>query len=122
MRRRCETQLTDAEAAAYQAPFPTKEYQTGALVFPALVPVRAEDPGVYENRAAVERLKALDLPVLLPWATGIRSQQRASRCCGRIFKNVAPPMPIEGAGHFIQDDAGEVVAEHIKKWMEETSV
>ena len=25
------------KAAAYQAPFPSKEYQTGALVFPRLV-------------------------------------------------------------------------------------
>ncbi len=120
--RRAVKRLTEAEAEAYQAPFPTKQHQTGALVFPGLVPVREEDAGVYENRAAVERLKALDLPVLLPWATGDPITAAGERELRRIFKNVAAPLPIEGAGHFIQDDAGEVVAEHIKKWMEETSV
>jgi hypothetical protein len=36
-----------------------------------------------------------------------------------IFKNVAPRLIIKNAGHFIQDDAGEEVAESIRKWMDE---
>jgi len=34
-----------------------------------------------------------------------------------IFSNCAPPLTIAGAGHFIQEDAGEEVAEHIRNWM-----
>jgi haloalkane dehalogenase len=114
--------LTPEEGAAYQAPFPSKEYQTAALVFPRLVPIRKDDPGVYENRIAIEQLKAMDVPVLLPWASDDAITVPAEKFLRSIFKNVAPPLWIERAGHFIQEDAGEEVAAHIAKWMEETSV
>jgi hypothetical protein len=51
-------------------PFPSAEYQTAAFIFPRLVPIRPDGPGAYDNRVAIERLKTLDLPVLLPWADG----------------------------------------------------
>lgn len=111
--------LSPEEAAAYQAPFPSKDYQTAALIFPRLVPIRPEDPGVYENRAAIERLQQLDLPVLLPWAAEDPITAPAEKFLRSIFKNPAPPLAIERAGHFIQEDAGEEVAGHIAKWMNE---
>jgi haloalkane dehalogenase len=114
--------LTAEEGAAYQAPFPSKEYQAAALTFPRLVPIRPEDPGVYENRIAIEKLKTLDLPVLLPWATDDPITAPAENFLRLIFGNVAPSLWIERAGHFIQEDAGDEVAQHIRKWMEETSV
>jgi haloalkane dehalogenase len=110
--------LTDREAAVYQVPFPSKEFQTAALVFPRLVPIHADDPGAYENRIAIERLKTLSVPVLLPWATGDSITAPGEPFLRSIFKNVAPPLPISGAGHFIQEDAGEEVASHIARWME----
>jgi len=110
-------QLTDAELAAYDAPFPSKEYQTGALVFPRLVPIREDHPGAFDNRLAVERLKTLELPVLLPWGEKDAITAPAEPFLRSIFKNVAPRLIIPGAGHFIQEDAGEEVAVHIIKWM-----
>jgi haloalkane dehalogenase len=109
--------LTDEEAAAYAAPFPSKEYQTGALVFPRLVPIRADHPGAYENRQAIERLKTLDLPVLLPWGAEDAITRPAEPFLRSIFRNAAPPLTIAGSGHFIQEDAGEEVAAHIISWM-----
>ena len=109
-------QLSDAEAAAYGAPFPSKDYQTAALVFPRLVPIRAGHPGAYENRIAVERLKTLDLPVLLPWGQEDAITAPAEPFLRSHFRNVAPPLWIAGAGHFIQEDAGEEVAGHIVEW------
>lgn len=109
--------LSPEEAAAYQAPFPSKEFQTAALAFPRLVPIRTDDPGVYENRIAMEKLKALDLPVLLPWASQDPITAPAEKLLRSIFKNVAPPLAIERAGHFIQEDAGEEVAVAIARWM-----
>ena len=112
--------LSDAEAAAYGAPFPSKDYQTAALVFPRLVPIRADHPGAYENRAAIERLKTLDLPVLLPWGTEDAITSPAEPFLRSLFPNVAEPLWIAGAGHFIQEDAGEEVAGNIVRWMIQT--
>ena len=110
--------LSDAEAAAYGAPFPSREYQTAALLFPRLVPIRPDHPGAYDNRVAIEILRTLDLPVLLPWADGDPVTREGEQALRRIFRNCAPPLPIAGAGHFIQEDAGEEVAAHILRWME----
>jgi len=110
--------LSDAEAAAYGAPFPSREYQTAALLFPRLVPIRPDHPGAYDNRVAIEILRTLDLPVLLPWADGDPVTREGEQALRRIFRNCAPPLPIAGAGHFIQEDAGEEVAAHLLRWMD----
>jgi haloalkane dehalogenase len=117
MRRTVRRPLTEAEANAYGAPFPQPEYQTAALVFPRLVPTHPDHPGAYNNRLAIATLKTLELPVLLPWAdsdpiTGPwETQLRA------IFRHVAPPLTIPDAGHFLQEDAGPEIAEHIRRWL-----
>jgi haloalkane dehalogenase len=112
--------LTDAEAAAYGAPFPSAAYQTGALVFPRLVPVRPDHPGAYDNHLAIEKLRTLRLPVLLPWSDSDPITSPWEPHLRSLFQNVAPPLPIKGAGHFLQEDAGEEIAGHIRRWMEET--
>jgi haloalkane dehalogenase len=109
--------LTDAEAAAYRAPFPSVDYQTGALAFPRLVPIRPEHPGAYDNRVAIERLRQLDLPVLLPWGDADPVLGRLEPRLRAIFRNADRPLVIPGAGHFIQEDAGEEVAGHIRSWL-----
>ncbi len=109
--------LSDAEAAAYNAPFPSAEYQTGALAFPRLVPVRPEQPGAYENRIAADRLRQLDIPVLLPWGGADPITAPAETQLRSIFRNAAPPLRNETAGHFIQEDAGEQVAADIVRWL-----
>jgi haloalkane dehalogenase len=111
--------LAPAEAAAYGAPFPSADYQMGALVFPRLVPIRPDHPGAYENRLAVEKLKNLDLPVLLPWADSDPITGPWEASLRNIFRKVAPPLTIKGAGHFLQEDAGEEIAGHIRRWMAE---
>ncbi len=113
--------LSDTEVAAYGAPFPSVDYQTGALVFPRLVPVRLDHPGAYDNRVAIERLKPLDLPVLLPWADGDPITGPWEAHLREIFRHVAPPLTLKGAGHFLQEDAGEDIAGHIRRWLAETS-
>ncbi len=109
--------LSEAEAAAYGVPFPSAQYQTGLLMFPRLVPCHPQHPGAYDNRVAIETLKSLPLPVFLPWGDqggGIFAKEEQLRY---IFKNVAPPLSIEGGVHFIQEEAGEELAAHIVTWM-----
>jgi haloalkane dehalogenase len=114
LRRR---KLSDAEAAAYGAPFPSREYLTAAAVFPRLVPIRPDYPGAYENRVAIEQLRTLDIPALLIWGGGDPVLGHLEPHLRAIFRNVAPPITIADAGHFIQEDAGEEVAAQILKWM-----
>ena len=115
-------ELTEAEAAAYGAPFSSVEYQTAALLWPRQVPIRPDHPGAYDNRVAIEVLKTLELPVLLPWAEGDAITRAGEGMFRSIFRNCAPPLPIRNAGHFIQEDAGEEVAESIRKWILETPI
>ena len=120
IRGACRRKLTDAEAAAYAAPFPSRDFQTCALLFPRLVPTRPDHPGAYDNRVAIETLKTLDLPVLLAFAEGDAITREAEAGLRSLFKNVAPPLTIQNAGHFIQEDAGEELAGRIRRWMEAT--
>ncbi len=117
MKSAVKRQLSDAEAAAYGAPFPSVDYQTCALLFPRLVPTRPDHPGAYENRLAIKTLRALDIPVLLPWADGDPITRSFEDGLRRIFRNCAPPLVIANAGHFLQEDAGELIARHIADWL-----
>jgi len=113
-------ELSEAELAAYAAPFPDATYQTGALVFPRLVPTRHDHPGAYDNRAAIDVLCTLELPVLLPWADGDPITAEWESSLRSIFRNarVAPPLLIAGAGHFLQEEKGEEIAAHILRWLD----
>jgi haloalkane dehalogenase len=109
--------LTDEEAAAYQAPFPSGEYQAAALAFPRLVPTYPDDPGAWENRQAIEVLRPLDLPVFLAWGEAEEITRPAEAVLRKIFRNAAPTLWIPGAGHFIQEEAGEEVATKVREWL-----
>jgi haloalkane dehalogenase len=85
------------------------------------VPIRPDHPGAYENRIAIERLKRLELPVLLPWGDADPVLGKLEPELRAIFRNVAPPLIMHDAGHFIQEDAGEEVAGLIRKWLETDS-
>jgi haloalkane dehalogenase len=120
MRGAVRRTLTDAEAAAYGAPFPTRKYQTAALSFPRLVPIRPDHPGAYDDRVAIETLRGLELPVLLLWGGEDPITAPWEAMLRGIFRNVAPAVTIKDAGHFIQEDAGEEVAERILGWIAKT--
>jgi len=117
MSKALQVTLTDEEAAAYGAPFPSVQYQTGALTFPRFVPIRPDTLAAYENRAAIKVLRTLDIPAFLPWGDSDPITAAGQRHLASIFRNATVPEPIRNAGHFIQEDAGEEVAERILEWM-----
>ena len=55
-------QLSEAEIAAYNAPFPDDSYKAGPRVFPTLVPITKEHPQVQENIEAWQVLSSFDKP------------------------------------------------------------
>jgi haloalkane dehalogenase len=117
MRRTVNRPLSEREAAAYQAPFPSPEFQTCALLFPRLVPIRPDQPGSYDNRVAIERLKTLDLPVKLIWGEKDEVTKPNGPYLAGIFKKAEPLEIIKNAGHMIQEDAGPEVAHRILEWL-----
>ena len=102
--------LSEAELAAYDAPFPTVDHQTAALVFPRLVPTRRDSPGALDNRDAISKLAALDLPVQLIWGGADAITLPARDGLQQLFRKVKSVTTLDGVGHFIQEDAGEEAA------------
>lgn len=102
-------ELTAAEQAAYDAPFPDESYKEGARQFPLLVPVTPEHASVAENKAAWEMLERFDRPVLTCFSDG----DAVTKGGERVFKERIPGAKgqphviIEGAGHFLQEDKPE---------------
>ena len=86
-------------------------------MFPRLVPIRLDHPGAYDNRVAIETLATLTLPVFFPWGDQDAITAPAEKVLRKIFKNTAPPAAIQGAGHFVQEDAGEELADTILEWL-----
>ena len=101
--------LTDAEIAAYDAPFPDETYKEGARQFPTLVPVTPEHASVPENLAAWEVLKTFDKPVLTCFSdkdmvTAGGEKAIIDRIPGAKGQ---PHVIIKDGGHFLQEDAPE---------------
>jgi len=116
----CQTKLSAPVLAAYDAPFPDETYMAGPRAMPGLVPTSPDDPASAANRAAWARLAAWDKPFLAAFSdrdpiTGAMAPvlQRAVPGAAGIDHPV-----ITGAGHFLQEDAGErlgtVIADFIR--------
>jgi len=98
--------LTPAEIAAYDAPFPDERYKEGARQFPTLVPITPEHASVAENRAAWAVLERFDKPVL----TAFSDNDAVTRGGEKAFieripgAHGQPHTIIAGGGHFLQED------------------
>jgi haloalkane dehalogenase len=117
MKLAIQRKLSEAEYAAYGAPFPAKEYGRGGLVFPRLVPIRPDHPGAYDNLQAVKRLKEMDIPTLLFWGDKDEITKQGVFSLRSVFKQANEPIVIKDAGHFIQEDKGEEIARQIVSWI-----
>jgi haloalkane dehalogenase len=108
--------LVAAERQGYESPFPSPEYEAGPRVMPRLIPTHPGDAGAYDNRAAIDKLKTLDIP-LLPICTEHDVLAPAVGALASIFRKTAPVKTIKGAGHFVHEDAPDQVIEAILEWM-----
>ncbi|MEM8790299.1 MAG: haloalkane dehalogenase [Pseudomonadota bacterium] len=103
--------LTDAEAAAYDAPFPDARYRAGARRFPALVPISPEMDGAETGRAARDFFKS-DWTGRSFVAIGEADPVLGPAVMDKIaaLLGVADPMRIPDGGHFLQE-WGEAIAQ-----------
>jgi pimeloyl-ACP methyl ester carboxylesterase len=111
-------QLSAAEAAAYEAPFPDARHKAGVRRFPSLVPDHPDAPGAAVSRKARDWWKsswqgetfmavgARD-PVLGPPV--MQALQKMIRGCPEPWLHAA-------GGHFLQEWGDEVARECLQRW------
>ena len=115
----CVTELPDEVVAAYDAPHPTPESMTGPLMFPELVPTEPDHPSaaaMLEVREAMKRWEGRAL-VFFSDSDPIFAPRVAERIA-ELLPNAELQEPVAGAGHFLQEDAGEEVGERIAAWLQ----
>lgn len=117
MKRSCP-HLSDAEAAAYEAPFPDAAYKSGVRRFPNLVPDNPDAPGAALSRRARDfwrndwtgtSLMAIGMtdPVLGPPVMYDLQKQ---------IKNCPAPLELAEAGHFVQEWGERVATEALTRF------
>jgi haloalkane dehalogenase len=115
------TEVADDVVEAYNAPFPTPESKAGVLAFPELVPTEPEHPSaakMLEVRAGLERWEKPTL-VLFSDSDPIFSTVAAEHMASRI-PGAGPAEIVAGAGHFLQEEKGEEIAERIVRFLVES--
>ena len=116
----CLSPLSDEVRSAYDAPFPDESYKVGPRVMPGLVPVTPEDPAGVANRAAWEVLRRWDKPFLVAFADGDPITGPMASVLARSIPG-ARQTTVAGAGHFLQEDAGERLGALIAEFVAEYS-
>ncbi|MEZ5145182.1 MAG: haloalkane dehalogenase [Acidimicrobiales bacterium] len=109
--------LTDGEKAAYDAPFPDGTYQASPLQFPLLIPIQPDNPGVPMCEQTWAFLETWTKPFLTVFGSEdpiafkpgahLKFQEKVPGAQGQ------PHRVIEGANHFIQEDAPDELVEII---------
>ena len=105
--------LPEEVKQAYDAPFPDASYKAAALQFPSLIPLDAGMAGVVQNRATWRVLGQWQKPLVTAFSDGDPSTRDWQQVFQRRVPGAAgmPHTVIAGAGHFVQEEQGEVLAQ-----------
>lgn len=115
--RRAVPRLSPAEAAAYAAPWPAARYKAGVRMFPQLVPLTVQDPGVSVSRAAAAWWAS-------QWtgqsfmAVGINDPVLGPVVMGRIrgiIRGCPEPMLLD-EGHFVPESGEQIARAALRAW------
>jgi haloalkane dehalogenase len=115
----CRTRLPGPVRAAYDAPFPDQSFLAGVRAMPLLVPTAPDDPASQANRAAWQRLREWDKPFLVAFS----DSDPITGPMAAVLKRAVPGAAgvdhpvIEGAGHFLQEDAGDRLGAEIARFV-----
>jgi haloalkane dehalogenase len=104
--------LSDAVMDAYRGPFPTPASRRPVAVFPC--EILASRPFLAEVERRLSELR--DRPALLLWPTkDVAFRDRERRQWEELFPQHRT-VPLEGAGHYIQEDAAHEIVAAIREW------
>lgn len=119
----CVTKLSKEVLAAYEAPFPDESYKEGARILPSLVPTSPDDPASAANRQAWKVLREWQKPLL----TAFSDSDPVTRGAEQLFQKLVPGAKgqphttITQAGHFLQEDQGEALAQVVVEFMRQNA-
>jgi haloalkane dehalogenase len=105
--------------AAYDAPFPDPSFKAGLRQMIALIPLTRNDPGAAIGRATMAELQRWEKPFL----TAYSDDDAATRGWAEVFQGHVPGArgqdhtTITGAGHFVQEQRGEVLGDIIARFV-----
>ena len=118
----CVGELADEVVEAYNAPFPTPESKAGVLAFPEHVPTEPEHPNAPTMLAVRDALRRWERPALVLFSDSdpIFTPAAAERLAAAI-PGAGPAEIVTGAGHFLQEEKGEEIAERVVRFLDETS-
>ena len=121
MERAMATDWSATTLDGYEAPFPTTEHKVGAHRFPLMVPLSPDEPGAAEMCRVKQALAHWPHPALVLFSTNdpIFPVRVGERWVERL-PGAHPLELVEEAGHFLQEDAGDRVAEHIADFLRRT--
>src|SRR5256885_10603133 len=93
-------------------------YKAGPRAMPSLVPYRPDDPASAANRDAWKTLTELEIPFLVAFSDGDPITGGMAPVLKRAMRGaqgLEHPV-IAGAGHFLQEDAAEELADHVARF------
>jgi haloalkane dehalogenase len=113
----CANDPGDDVIAAYEAPYPTPESKAGARAFPLILPTEPDAPGAAEGKRVADALRVDERPTLVLWADSdpVLPFSVGERVSAQL--DFPAPRAIEGAGHFLQEDAGEEIGRIVAEWL-----
>jgi pimeloyl-ACP methyl ester carboxylesterase len=114
--RRSDPIVTEAEAAAYGAPFPDTRYKSGVRRFPELVMTSPDMEGVTEAKEAARWWRE-DWRGPTFMAVGMADPVLGPEVMARLRATIhgcPPPMEIPGGGHFVQEHGEAIAAAALK--------
>ncbi len=117
-------ELSTQVIAAYDAPFPDESYKAGARIFPKLVPLAADDPEAIKNKEYLLAWAQWKKPLLTLFSDSDPIMNGGEK----LFQQMVPGAQgqdheiIRKAGHFSQEDQGEIIAKKVVTFLNKTNV
>src|SRR4029077_20031119 len=109
---------TDEVIAGYDAPFPVPESRVGIVQFPELVATSSDHPSAPAMLGARDRLRELDRPALVLFGESDPIfSRRAAEVMAELLPNAELDPALEGAGHFLQEDRGQILGTRVAEWL-----